>query len=350
MSVIEVWIDQRERHVIPFFDALDGKKIPPYKLELKTLSAGDYAVVYRDWIIMLIERKSWEDLAATFLDRNRKFNYEKMIEERNKFNCHLFYLVEGKRPANGVHHVSTETLEAHLDHLLFDHNIITLYSQSIEKTPERIFNLVKHYMSAHSNPFAAIEAKLKPPSENKTIINGCVISFKLDCDGPSACSSLGTAKGRSDQAIEYALWNSIEGITELNYVALKDIDVVLGGLLCGQYSIQQLGHAKYRLGTLVGDKKLSKIISSALQPETHIKVLQQVPLISENRARTVLSTFQLPDIVTGGVTENQLAEVIIDSKKSSSSSSLGGRKLGLAAAKNITKYLRFVQQQNSDNG
>ena len=362
MSGIEVWIDQRERHVIPYFDALDGKKIPPYAIELKTLSAGDYAIVYQDWIIMLIERKSWQDLAATFLDRNRKFNYEKMIEERNKFGCHLFYLVEGHRPANGIHHVSTEALEAHLDHLFFDHNIVTIYSQSPEKTPERIFNLVKHYMSAHSNPFAAIEAKIKLLSmapegvlQLDSVSNGKIIE-EVKSSIPSASGSLSTAKGRSDQAIDYAMWNSIEGVTELNYVALNDIGVTLGGLLAGQYTVAQLGHAKYRLGTLVGDKKLTKILNSAIQPETHNKVMSQIPLVSDNRAKSVLNKYRITDIITGLVTEAMISDVIIEKKKTSSlpqddtspselltggsGNSANGRRLGDAAAKNICKYLR----------
>ena len=390
---IEVWIDTRERHIIPYFDALDGKKIPPYAIELKTLSAGDYAVVYKDWIIMLIERKSWQDLAATFLDRNRKFNYEKMIEERNKFGCHLFYLVEGHRPAHGVHHVTTETLEAHLDHLYFDHGIVTIYSPSPEKTPERIFNLVKHYMTAHTNPFAAIETKftkIDPIPDNKDkpvlqldVLDGKITTASAPVNLPSASSSLGTAKKHSDQAIEYALWNSIEGITELNFVALTDIGTSLGVLLTGQYTVGQLGHAKYRLGTLVGEKKLTKILNSAISPDTHIKVMSQIPSISPARAKIILANYSMTDIITGVVDETKLANIIIPSDKkktnephlsdtnvpdlafgndmylsilSNNSSDLvlnpsvglvggnnistNGRRLGNAAAANIIKYLR----------
>ena len=368
---IEVWIDTRERHVIPYFDALDGKKIPPYVIELKTLSAGDYAVVYKDWIIMLIERKSWQDLAATFLDRNRKFNYEKMIEERNKFGCHLFYLVEGHRPVHGIHHVTTETLEAHLDHLYFDHGIVTIYSPSPEKTPERIFNLVKHYMTAHTNPFAAIEVKFGGLPDNKTkpVLQLDVLDEKSPATSApaSASSSLGTAKKHSDQAIEYALWNSIEGITELNYVALNDIGATLGGLLTGQYTVSQLGHAKYRLGTLVGEKKLTKILKSALHPDIHIKVMSQIPSISPARAKIILTNYSMTDIITGVVDETKLANIIIPSDKKKTTNTvnddlkfgddlllnsseglaagnnigINGRRLGNTAAANIIKYLRF---------
>lgn len=361
MSGVEVWIDQRERHVIPYFDAIDWKKAPPYKLELKTLSAGDYAVVYRDYIIMLIERKSWADLAATFLDRNRKFNYEKMIEERNKFGCHLFYLVEGHRPAHGIHHVTTEILEAHLDHLLFDHNIVTLYSTSVEKTPERILSLVKHYMTAHSNPFKAIEDKVKvlnpevksdcPPLLQLDLVsNGKIVVDPNAVIIPSASDSLGTSKKHSDQAMEYKLWNCIEGMTEPNYVALRDIGVTLGGLLANQYSVVGLGHAKYRLGTMVSDKKLTKIIGSASDPVTHIKIMSHIPQMSYHKAQYVLKNYNILDIITGVVDENKLADLVIPSEKKTiqlniqdmlggNSSNNGGRRLG-AVAKNIVKYLR----------
>jgi hypothetical protein len=329
MAEIELWIDQRERHVIPYFDSLDYKKIPPYKIELRTLSAGDYAVVYKDHIIMLIERKSWQDLAATFLDRSRKFNYEKMISERNKFGCYLFYLIEGKRPHGNIHHVAIETLEAHLDHLYFDHQIVSLYSESAEKTPERILRLIKHYMTTHSGLFKALEEKLA--DANNLLSLGaapvvtcagtapkdpnCVIDFtvipEINDSKLSAADSLKAPKRLSDDAIKYAMWNCIEGVTEANYIALTDINASLQGLLLGQYTVPQLMHAKYRLGTSVGEKKLSKIIASAICSATHIKVLSQIPSISENKIRVVLSKYKLADIITGLVTENQLADIII---------------------------------------
>lgn len=371
MSEIELWIDQRERFIIPIFDALDPKKMPPYKLELKTLSAGDYAVVYKDHIIMLIERKSWQDLAATFLDRSRKFNYEKMIAERQKFGCRLFYLVEGKRPAVAVHHVTIDALEAHLDHLLFDHDIVTIYSHGADHTPERLFNLIKHYMTAHSNPFKALEEKLAVPLPPPAPVQAvpvdplCIFNFGEVpiINTVSAADSLKSVKRLSDEAINYALWNSIEGVTELTYTALKDINVSLIGLLCGQYSVPQLMHAKYRLGTLVGEKKLGKIVNSAISPLTHIKVLTQIPSISENRAKIILSQYNIQQIALGSVTEQQLADIIIISGVSptqsntssvfdkmfeqeenlSSSANIvvnqNSRRLGNAAAKNIVKYL-----------
>lgn len=389
LNRIELWIDQRERHVIPYFDSIDPKKAPPYHLELKTLSAGDYAVVYKNYIIMLIERKSWSDLAASFLDRSRKFNYEKMISERNKFGCRIFYLIEGKRPNNIINRVTIETLEAHLDHLLFDHEIVSIYSQSVEHTPERILSIIKHYMTAHSNPFSALEAKINSlltidslstinSSSNIKYVNEskldtteipsnsdptCILDFSTIpiLNSMSATDSLKSTKRMSDEAIEYALWNSIEGVTELSYTALKDIKVTLAGLLCGQYTTSQIMHARYRLGTLVGEKKLSSIIASAINPVTHIKVMTQIPNISDNRANIILSKYKMSDIVSGVVTEQQLADIIIPSSKSSSKPSLidtifdddvtnltnnivnlvsgTGRKLGITAAKNIIKYL-----------
>ena len=349
---VELWIDQRERHVIPFFDGLDYKKLPPYKIELRTLSAGDYAVVYKDYVIMLIERKSWSDLAATFLDRSRKFNYEKMISERNKFNCHLFYLIEGKKPHGNIHHVTMETLEAHLDHLFFDHNIATIYSDSVEKTPERLLRLIKHYMTAHSNPFKVLEEKLiastpmvvQPiptlptvPSDPNCVIDFSLMGFLSEDQKLSASTSLKTSKKMSDEAINYALWNSIEGVTEQNFTALKDINVSLQGLLLGQYNVKQLLHAKYRLGTLMGEKKISKIIASAVLRETQIKVLTQVPSISEARASAILAAHKLSDIIMGTVTEQMLADVVLSSGEMSDNTK--SRRLGNAAAKNIIKYI-----------
>jgi hypothetical protein len=286
-----------------------------------------------------------------------------MIAERTKFGCLLFYLVEGRKPHGNIHHVSVDALEAHLDHLLFDHNIVTIYSDNVEKTPERIFSLIKHYMTSHTNPFGVLEKKLaevaqatndqlqnndpnciinKDPnciinSDPNCIINkdpNCIINFNLIPELKqtiSASDSLKTVKKMSDEAIKYSLWNCIEGVNELNFVALNDINASLPGLLIGQYTIGQLSHAKYRLGTLIGEKKLSKIIASAIQNETHIKILGQIPSVSINRARIILSNVTLSDIVCGIVNEEKLSNINMGGAS--------GRRLGNSAARNIIKYL-----------
>jgi hypothetical protein len=185
-------------------------------------------------------------------------------------------------------------------------------------------------MNAHSNPFNVIEQKIKlllsinqsnldELKVNELNSNDLVLA--LESKQPSASINLTTPKKHSDQAIEYAMWNSIEGVTELNYVALTDIGVALNGLLVNQYTVAQIGHAKYRLGTLVGDKKLLKIINSATQKSTHIKVLSQVPSISEYRAKIILDNYSMSDIITGIADENKLANIMIpfESKKTDSS-------------------------------
>ena len=123
--------------------------------------------------------------------------------------------------------------------------------------------------------------------------------------------------------------------------------------------------------------------------------MSQIPSISENRARAILTKYKLADIVTGAVTEAQLADIIVSGPGTANSVSLpvlvsqqgkpeqgkpamfsdelefgddlipsasplpivgnkaavllgltdtrdktsGGRRLGVAAAKNIIKYI-----------
>lgn len=384
MTGIELWIDQRERNVFPYFSNLDSKLTSPYKVELKTLSAGDYAVVYKNYIIMLIERKSWADLAATFIDNSRKFNYQKMMEERAKFGCKIFYLIEGKRPASTIKHVQIDVLEAHLDHLLIDHDIVSLYSHDISHTPKRIFKLINNYISAHTNPFKVLKEKLQKNNVEPQIVEekkeqipddlitasdfaGITLNVEQMFDitddnkthgGLSAIDSLCTSKKMSDEAIYRAFWNSIEGVTDTNYLALKDHNVCVHNLLCGEYTLPQLIMAKYRSGILVGEKKLNKIIKSATQEATHIKVLSQIPGISKTRAVSILSLFKLPDIIKGMITEQQLADINLSTNKKPQSLSItdsiigaevpetlvGSRRLGNAVAKNIIKHLLITKQ------
>ena len=158
----------------------------------------------------------------------------------------------------------------------------------------------------------------------------------------------------SDEAIHRAFWNSIEGVTDTNYLALKDHNICVKRLLCGEYKMPQLISAKYRSGALVGEKKLNKVIKSATSNVIHVKVLSQIPGISKTRAIAILDLFKLPDIIRGIITEQQLADIALSiNKKSSITDSIigdevpetlvGNRRLGNAAAKNILKHLLITK-------
>lgn len=133
-------IDDRERHVTQYIN--DVKTDILYKIT--RINIGDYAIMYKDQIIAIIERKSWKDLASSFRD-GRKENVEKLIELRNKIGCKIMYLIEGKeRYKETKRHgrIPFRYLEAHLDHLIFRDEIHIIYAKDVQDCLPRLFALI----------------------------------------------------------------------------------------------------------------------------------------------------------------------------------------------------------------
>jgi ERCC4-type nuclease len=61
---MEIIVDDREKAIIPYLEPQANKFVIPYKVQRNEV--GDYAIVYKGYILMIIERKTWVDLASSF--------------------------------------------------------------------------------------------------------------------------------------------------------------------------------------------------------------------------------------------------------------------------------------------
>ena len=105
------------------------------EIVVKQLSVSDFAITYRDHLLMLIERKTWKDLSQTMRDNKRKYNYKKMLDEKkNSKSCLMVaYLIEGPFKTNRkskVSRIPLSSLKTHLDHLSFEYGIHIFYSKN----------------------------------------------------------------------------------------------------------------------------------------------------------------------------------------------------------------------------
>ncbi len=138
---MEIIIDHRERHVIPHFDEYEN--VFHVKFRVDHLEVGDYAICYKNYILVIVERKTWNDLAASMRD-GRKHNIDKLINLRNKVNCQIAYLIEGPAMPNQnklYNRIPYKNLRAHLDHLAFRDSVHMLYSNDENSTALRLMEL-----------------------------------------------------------------------------------------------------------------------------------------------------------------------------------------------------------------
>jgi ERCC4-type nuclease len=162
---MEIQIDDRESAIIPLI-----KDVNYVDYSVKRLQVGNYAIVYFGYILLIIERKTWEDLASSMRD-GRKKNVKKLINVRADTDCKIAYLIEGTPcplPNKKYGRMSSKYLQAHLDHLAFGDNIHIIHTTDKQHTADRLLELAKNLFSI-KDIIKDIDNKIENAIKNKSV-------------------------------------------------------------------------------------------------------------------------------------------------------------------------------------
>jgi ERCC4-type nuclease len=133
---MELVVDDRERAVIIHLSKI-------LKIKVERITVGDYAFVYKEKVIVIVERKSLADLASSIKD-GRMENNNKLLDAQKKHGCQILYIVEGSAYPNlerRIGRMPYKCLQGKLDSLLFRHNIKIIWTKDCEHTAKRLAGL-----------------------------------------------------------------------------------------------------------------------------------------------------------------------------------------------------------------
>ncbi len=386
---MEIIVDDREKAVAPYLEQYSKKTTIDYKMQ--RIEVGDYAITYKGYILMIIERKTWEDLSASFRD-GRKENVKKLIELRNRTGCQIAYLIEGNAtpPLTKLYaRLPVRNLRAHLDHLAIRDGIHMVYSKDADYTAMRIFELASNYLTlsevlkeidaceaetaigttrektsksantSKSNIENTGNTNVKISTENAEDTSLIQIANTQPANTPNTpdihpantstihTANISTARPKEiDQlkndmgvkkSINDQLLRCLPAIGSLTATTLAENEITVSKLYVGQYEISDIANIKYPSGSSIGLTKAKKIVegtkklidsNSEASLKTKIKLLSVIPLISKNTAYIILQNISLSDILTGTVCLDDLANI----RKTETI------RLGNKAASNILTY------------
>jgi len=329
INTMEIICDDREKHVFPFMEDLSHKFNINYKIT--RLEVGDYAICYKDVILLIIERKTWCDLAASMRD-GRKGNIAKLISLREEVNCHIAYLIEGDpfpRPDKTFSRNPAKYLRAHLDHIAFRDNVHMLYSKNQEATAYRLFELSKNY-STNKTIIKAVDEKLSIDNEHVSQV-----------DGSNEKSLLLLKKKRSTStSIQEKILRCLPHVGSIISTLLVDNSISIYDFYADTISADIIACLKYPTGSMIGlDKGLSIyknrfIFTSESQKakKIQLKILSCIPMVSTTRAEKILEYYSFADLFTTA-TIDELSEI-----------KLGKNKLGVKLATDIITSLQLTSQ------
>jgi len=278
-------IDHRERAIVPNFQNATCKYT--YPIILEQLAVGDFVVSYNGKILFIIERKTYNDLSATWKDPARKFNYKKMLEVRDATNCKVFYGIEGDAcppDAKEFGHVEYHILRAHLDHLTFDHDIHVFYAKTKDDFVRRVFGMMHAYATRACKPLDDV----KIAGNETDMLKHKSVEF---------CMNDTMQK----------MWNSIKGVTRATAGVLNGA-IDIRKLMLGKVTTDEIANLKYPSGICIGQARAKNIITNAMEFETQCKIAS-IQGVSDKTAKFILSTFKLEDIINGVVTVQMIADL-----------------------------------------
>ena len=313
---MQICIDDRERKVIPYIEAFCSEDIT---YEVKRMEVGDYALVYRGHIMMLIERKTWADLASSIRD-GRKNNIQKLENVRETTGCQVAYLIEGNPCPNFNKRFSRmplKCLRAHLDHIAFRDGIHMIYSTDYEYTSKRLFEL------AHN--FTTIKPSMLKPIDE--LITG-------GKDKPDVAKL--TQKQNISVSTQEQLLMCLPSIGSTVSTVLAEAKVSLMSLYSDEHTAEELARLKYPTGNAIGLARAKRIYQNRMHftskgkvsKKYQVRLLSTVRGISKKTAEEMLKVIEFHHILDGMVN----TELLKDLKR-------GKGKLGKKAAENILTSL-----------
>jgi ERCC4-type nuclease len=306
--MLEIIVDTREQAVIPFFNSY--KNPPDITYKVQQVNIGDYNVVYNGHILFSIERKTWKDLASSMRD-GRKDNVNKMIKLRDETKCQLIYLMEGIAIPNEKTkfcRVPYKALRSHLDHLAFRDGIHIMHSKNQKNTVERIYELIKNYLTIKPNPLLKYE---KVGGDEKKLKEKIPVN---------------------PDAVIYKMWCCFSNITEKTASLFINKNYHISDLILGNISMDEIYALTYDNNYIIGSRA-TKIWNSSrikeLNNKYFIKMLTQINGITKSTAEIILNTVSLKDLLEGNIPIKTLIEI----KKSAN------RKVGNKVASDVLIYL-----------
>lgn len=294
-------IDKRERAVIPCLHT------PPIPCFVEHMTVGDMAICYNGKIVLIIERKTWQDLAASMKD-GRKANIEKLKDLRASTACQIAYLIEGDAfpaPTRKFGRIPHKNLRAHLDHLAFRDSVHMLYAKTPMDTALRLFELAKNLSSITR------------------------AGDRIHEGGNEG--ALRTKHTSPDSLIISNMWCACKCITINNVSLFTAHPYKLKDLLLGNIQKSTIASLKYDSGMMIGNQRATSIITSSRTRQTHERMLAEIPSVTLATAKKILDVIPMERMLN--TDSQEVVDQISVIQKTSKT------QVGKACAKKIAKFI-----------
>lgn len=259
-SIFRLQIDDREHIDRKIYDTIYGKHF--VEIEFKRLGTGDYAISKDGVLMLIIERKTWKDLAASIVDLRLESQLEALDGYKAK-GVRVMLLIEGTRREHRS--ITIDQMETKLDRVMLRNQIPVVFTKSEEDTARRIFQLIDHFPP---------ELELVQAQAQVAELGGQAIPLE-----------------RKDKSTDLVVTECL--------CRLKDVSAQSAQLLMQRYSLQDLTEGKaqiadieamvYPSGNRIGHARAQRIIDQCRSQEGVAKMLSGISGVTEETGMLIVS-------------------------------------------------------------
>jgi ERCC4-type nuclease len=337
------------------------------------MTTGDYNIIFRDEIYLVIERKTWKDLASSIKDGRANKQHRQMEELSAKVGCRTLYIIEGsKKSKDGkIAKIPVSTLDTKLRRIYLRGSgyvlskncqetaeIIVAYTRDImrlvcggeqllsysedeknqnqnQNQNQKIQSVVEKYNSKilELNKWAlelmgeqVSEYLLTPKPFDIILIEGnSEPRPEPEQESHSAIELLTQKHEQSNDDIEEAMWMTLRGVSDKTFPILKSAGFRLRDFICidklvvYRELVEKIAALKYPSGMSIGEKRAKDMLQigypgkqedkKELKRIVSAKLLACVPGVSLETAKFILEYCRLKDICRGSVTASFLSDL-----------------------------------------
>lgn len=270
------------------------KNEPNISFKIEQITTGDYCIMLKNnetqkfHYCMIIERKTWKDLAASIKDNRMNSQLNSMMDFKKK-NVQILYLIEGSFSFSDdrkIGNIPFKNLHAKIRHNII-RGIPSIQSRSQLQSAKIIVNFARDFIKMYTKK----EIELSDEA--------------LDLD-------IKQTKIQSDSDIYLQMWNCIPKIAMNSAVVLHQ-NFHISEIICANKTNfneikEKLMNLTFNDGKRFGNKS-SYIMELAYNGDNEeqkkkvhdisLEILQQIPGISKEVSETILEKYTLRSICNG---------------------------------------------------
>lgn len=337
---------------------------PKIEYSISRVTTGDYHIIYKDKIHISFERKTWKDLAASIKDRRIDSQHRQMESLSADSGTRIIYIIEGSKKGQGgkIGKISISTLETKIRRIVLHGSqvemsksqhetaeIIVAYAREIirltEEKKETFFLgqftniVVEELPELYTQKIASINSAF---AEVGYTVGGKVEQQQENQEKQKTEDRLTQMNIRSDCDVLEAMWCSIKNVSEKTFPILSASytlqELILSNLEDMRRYQAEIAEIMYPGTNIrIGEKRAKSIVLIgynglresliAKRDAAWVKLLIQIPGVSEETAQLVLKNFSLKTICRDQVSYEEIADLTREN----------GRRIG-KVAQSILKF------------